>query len=159
MKFYTGIGSRNTPLDEQEKITKVAAYLEQTGFILRSGGAEGADSAFERGVKNPENKVILRPKDSTPEAEKIASQIHPMWSACNEYARKLHGRNVQLILGERLDQPAEFIIAWTYDGKNRGGTRTGLVLAQERGIPTFNLADRVDCTRLGTILFQMRQNK
>jgi hypothetical protein len=159
MKFYTGIGSRNTPVDQQEKITKIASYLEAIVFVLRSGGAEGADSAFERGVKKPENKIILRPKHSTSEAEKIASQIHPMWSACNEYARKLHGRNVQLILGEKLDQPSEFIVAWTFDGKNRGGTRTGLVLAQQRGIATFNLADYADCTKLGKMLFEMRQKK
>ena len=58
MKFYTGIGSRNTPVSEQEKITKIAAYLEAIGFVLRSGGADGADQAFERGVKKPENKIF-----------------------------------------------------------------------------------------------------
>ena len=143
----------------KKKLTRIAFYLEKMGFILRSGGAEGADQAFEQGVKRPENKIILRPKHSTSEAEKIASQIHPMWSACNDYARKLHGRNVQLILGEKLDQPYEFIIDWTYDGKNRGGTRTGLVLAKERGIPAFNMAEHADRVKLRDLLFEMRQKK
>lgn len=157
MRFYTGIGSRATPQSELEVITKIAYYLETSGFILRSGGAEGADQAFEKGVSRPNMKVILRPKHSTAEAEKIASQIHPMWSACNDYARKLHGRNVQLVLGEDLKSPSEFVLAWTFDGKERGGTRTGMVLAQERGIPTFNLADDQDRIKLAAFLLKLRR--
>ena len=141
MKFYAGIGSRSTPEGMLLKISLTATYLEKRGYVLRSGGADGADKAFESGVKDPANKIILRPKQSTKEAEAIAEQIHPMWSACNDHARKLHGRNVQIVLGEKLDQPADFVLAWTPDGKERGGTRTGLVLAQQRGIPTYNLAD------------------
>lgn len=140
MKFYAGIGSRSTPPEECAKLTRIASILEKRGYILRSGGAEGADKAFEKGVFSSAMKEIIRPNHSTPEAELIASQIHPAWHACNKYARQLHGRNVQLILGKHLIQPVEFVIAWTLavDG---GGTRTGLVLAKERdGIPTFNLA-------------------
>lgn len=156
MKFYTGIGSRSTPKEELEKLTSIAEYLESIGFILRSGGAEGADTAFENGVKDSQNKTILRPKHSTREAEEVASQIHPMWSACNDYARKLHGRNVQLVLGERLDTPSKFVLAWTFDGKERGGSRTGLVLAKKLSIPTFNLADREDAISFGVFLVALR---
>jgi hypothetical protein len=157
MKFYTGIGSRSTPEKELEMLTKIAYFLECQGFILRSGGAVGADKAFEKGVSRPDMKVILRPKHSTREAEGIASQIHPMWSACNDYARKLHGRNIQLVLGEKLDSPSEFVVAWTYDGKEKGGSRTGLVLAKQRGIPTFNLADDQDRIKFGCFLSAMRR--
>lgn len=152
MRFYTGIGSRSTPPDQLLVLTEIASALERYGFILRSGGAEGADKAFENGVKDPLNRVILRPKHSTKEAEEMASKIHPMWSACDEYARKLHGRNVQLVLGEKLDTPSEFVIAWTFDGENRGGTRTGLKLAKALKIPTFNLANWEDSTRFGIFL-------
>lgn len=155
MRFYTGIGSRSAPVSECDKLKQIAKHLESIGFVLRSGGAEGADSAFESGVSSPQNKIILRPKHSTLDAEKMASQIHPMWSACNDYARKLHGRNVQLVLGESLNEPSEFVIAWTYDGQDRGGTRTGLVLAKQKGIPVFNLANRQDAIRFGAFLVQL----
>lgn len=158
MRLYTGIGSRATPKEELNICAAVAAFLERSGLILRSGGAEGADKAFERGVTDPKNKIILRPKHSTKEAEEIASQIHPMWSACNEYARKLHGRNVQLILGEDLKSPSEFVLAWTFDGKDRGGTRTGLVLAKQRGIPTFNMADDTERIKLAAFLVALRRD-
>lgn len=147
MKYYAGIGSRSTPPDICEYMTKSADLLEKMGYVLRSGAADGADKAFENGVFYPNNKVILRPKHSTEAAEQLAATIHPMWSACNEYARKLHGRNCQIILGEALDQPAHFVLCWTQDGTERGGTRTGLVLAKQRGIPTFNLANIPDIER------------
>lgn len=139
MKFYAGIGSRSTPPNECAKLTRIAQILEGRGYILRSGGAEGADKAFEAGVSDPKNKIILRPKHSTKEAEAIAAKIHPAWHACNEYARQLHGRNAQIVLGQNLDQLAWFVLAWTL-ATDGGGTRTGLVLAKKHGIPTFNLA-------------------
>ena len=151
-KFYAGIGSRSTPPLILEYMKSAAILLEEMGYTLRSGGAEGADRAFERGVSNPKNKIILRTKHSTEQAEQLASTIHPMWSACNEYAKKLHGRNCQIILGENLDIPAEFVLCWTLDGIERGGTRTGLVLAKQRGIPTFNLFNADDTERFAEFL-------
>jgi len=139
-KFYAGIGSRSTPQLEMNKLTLFAEIAENDGFVLRSGGAEGADKAFEAGVKNPENKRILRPKHATKEAEEIASKIHPAWHMCNEYARALHARNVQIILGKNLDEPAEFVVAWTLN-PTMGGTSLGIRLALSRKIPYFNLAD------------------
>lgn len=156
-RYYTGIGSRSTPEPILTQIKDIAAVLEQLGYTLRSGGATGADAAFEAGVSDPKNKVILRPRHSTSAAEELAAKIHPMWSACNEHARKLHGRNVQLVLGELLDIPSEFLIAYTKDGVAQGGTRTGLVLAHQRDIPTFNLAIREDIIRLGAFLNTLRK--
>jgi len=157
MRLYAGIGSRSTPAEELPILTKIAAFLEEAGYILRSGGAEGADKAFEAGISRPSQKEIFRIKDCTPEAEKIARKVHPMWSACNEHARKLHGRNAQIILGKNLDTPVEFVLAWTWDGKERGGTRTGLVLAQNRGIPTFNLADPEERAKFVGLLLKIRK--
>lgn len=152
MKYYAGIGSRSTPPNILDYMTKAAGLLEKMGYTLRSGGAEGADKAFENGVVDFVNKEILRPKHSVQAAELLASTIHPMWSACNEYARGLHGRNCQIILGKNLDAPVEFVICWTLDGAERGGTRTGLVLAKQRGILIFNLASSLDLERFSEFL-------
>jgi predicted Rossmann fold nucleotide-binding protein DprA/Smf involved in DNA uptake len=43
MKFYAGIGSRETPPDILEWMTSLAANLETMNYVLRSGGAQGAD--------------------------------------------------------------------------------------------------------------------
>ena len=47
---YAGIGSRETPPDICKIMTEIAKRLAHLGLTLHSGGAEGADSAFERGA-------------------------------------------------------------------------------------------------------------
>ena len=45
---YAGIGSRATPQAELEAMTEAAKMLSEKGYTLRSGGAKGADTAFEK---------------------------------------------------------------------------------------------------------------
>jgi len=44
--YYTGVGSRETPEEICELITKVATKLAAIGWVVRTGGAGGADTAF-----------------------------------------------------------------------------------------------------------------
>lgn len=56
---YAGIGSRETPTEVQNVMSKAAKWLESKGYALRSGGANGADFAFEKGLdKNSKNKEV-----------------------------------------------------------------------------------------------------
>lgn len=48
-KYYTGIGSRETPPEIKEVMTAIGFKLAAEGWTLRSGGAYGADQAFEEG--------------------------------------------------------------------------------------------------------------
>lgn len=50
MKYYTGVGSRSCSSEVIELIQKIGYKLAQDGYTLRSGAAEGADTAFEMGV-------------------------------------------------------------------------------------------------------------
>lgn len=140
-KYYTGIGSRKTPQHVLNLMTRVANKLESLGYILRSGGAVGADSAFERGVSNASHKQIFLASDSTPEAEQLASTIHPAWYRCSDYSRKLHGRNCFQVLGKDLKTKSLFVLCWTQDALPKGGTATAIRLAQQNGIPVYNLAN------------------
>ena len=135
-----------------------ASILEGFGFILRSGGAEGADIAFERGARDSRNKEIFYAGDSTTQAEKIAEKIHPNWAACTPLARKLHGRNVFQVLGKDLISPSEFLICWTKDAEKVGGTRTAIVLAESYRIPVFNLGDPNRLASLDEFLFSLKGN-
>ncbi len=136
-KYYAGIGSRETPVHIQNVMTKLATKLANDGYILRSGGAKGADKAFENG--SGIKKEILRPKDATPEAIELAMQFHPAPHNCDDYARKLHGRNVQIILGRTFDTPVEVVYCWTKNGKDIGGTGLGIRVAESKGILIRNL--------------------
>lgn len=139
---YAGIGSRETPPDVLALIAKLGTFLADQGATLRSGGAIGADRAFEAGVnlsKNPNLKEIFKAEDATPAAAEYTSKFHPNWSACNEYARKLHGRNAMIILGANLSLPVGFVICYTKDGKDTGGTGQALRISQANGIMVYNL--------------------
>ena len=52
VKYYAGIGSRLTPIELKPTIEYIVNFLEVKNYILRSGGANGADSFFEDGTKN-----------------------------------------------------------------------------------------------------------
>lgn len=61
--IYAGIGSRETPPEILKLMTRLAGAMEQQGWLLRSGGARGADAAFEAGVTNPAHRAIFLPDD------------------------------------------------------------------------------------------------
>lgn len=54
--YYTGIGSRETPEEVLSLFTIVGEFLAKKGYILRSGGAKGADKAFEVGCDKAKGK-------------------------------------------------------------------------------------------------------
>lgn len=152
MKSYAGIGSRETPTHILELMTRTATKLTQLGYLLRSGGAVGADSAFELGVDSIDHKEIFKANDATVEAHILAEQYHPRWDLCSEYARKLHARNCMIILGRNLDQPVNFVLCWTKDGHATGGTGQAIRLASAYDIPIFNLFDDSTKSRINNML-------
>lgn len=48
--YYTGVGSRKTPYAERSLLKDFARYLAERGVVLRSGGADGADTFFQHGA-------------------------------------------------------------------------------------------------------------
>ena len=141
MKYYAGIGSREAPSAILLAMTDIAILLEQNGFILRSGHAKGSDMAFEAGIQLAANKEIFsRYVNTCEEAKAIAASIHPAWHNCSDYAKGCHGRNIYQVLGRDLKTPVSFVICWTPEGKEIGGTRTAIILAKKHKIPVYNLA-------------------
>ena len=148
--YYTGVGSRKTPPHILTMMGLIAHKLAKEGYILRSGGADGADTAFENSAGA--NKQIFYANQATPAAMDIASKFHPAWHRCGAYAKKLHGRNSFQVLGPQLNQPSQFLICWTPDGckshKTRkyetGGTGTAISIADFYSTFVYNLANMED---------------
>jgi hypothetical protein len=145
---YAGIGSRKTPSQICDIFTNIAKILSAKGLILRSGGANGADLAFERG-QDPNLKEIFLPykgfNKSTSnlygvcdEAIELAKSFHPKWNNLSPTGKLLIARNGYQVLGKTLNDPSSFIIAWTLDGKLTGGTAQALRIASAYKIPIFN---------------------
>lgn len=172
-KYFTCVGSRSTPKDILYILTQVSKYFCQRDYILRSGGADGADLAGESGCDlskgrkeiylpwrgfngdytSPYNSVGL-------DALKLASTIHPAWNNLSEGAKKLHGRNCYQVLGYDLKTPSQFLICWTKNGEKIGGTRTAIVLAENYNIPVINIGMYTNptCGEILKIIYQKLNN-
>jgi len=153
MIYYAGIGSRKTPPKFIFIMRKYAQELEKKGYILRSGGAAGADSAFEAGVTDPSMKRIFRVKEHIPkwcfeEALKYIPSNRPDFRHWKEYIRRLIARNMMQILGEDIEnpKPVEFVLCYTptMDYKDGGGTGYAIRCAQNYKVPVYNLFSEED---------------
>lgn len=58
--IYAGIGSRSTPDDVIDKMHVLGEHFAHKGWLLRSGAADGADSAFEHGCDNGGGEKEIR---------------------------------------------------------------------------------------------------
>lgn len=69
------------------------------------------------------------------------------WKNLSQGIQKLQARNMQQILGAKLDSPSKFVLCWTQDGAESydkvslltGGTGTAIWVASQKGIPVINM--------------------
>lgn len=113
-RYYTAVGSRETPCDVLDLMTRLAQKLAEIGFIGRSGGAPGADSAFEAGMGD-RKQIFLPWKGFSPfgqhqydptlwhRAEEIAAdpKVYPGFRRIQEQARDLEARGLNAMPGPR----------------------------------------------------------
>ena len=123
---YAGVGSRRTPPDILDAMADIAQTLGDAGTTLSTGGAYGADKAFETGAlrtdapitvhtpwpgyngyrpgRDPETDIdVVHPK-STESVQgrsyaELAREHHPYWNRCSRGARALFVRNVSILAG------------------------------------------------------------
>lgn len=166
--IYTGIGSRETPEPVLELMRTIAKVLAGYGWTLRSGGAPGADLAFECGQRiawhswdyskgprpqmpmaiflpwqhfNGNASCLYSPSN---EAYDMAASYHPNWSACSNAAMSLHARNCHQVLGGNLTTPSNYVLCYTEGGRLKGGTAQALRIAMDYKIPIFNFGAAPD---------------
>lgn len=166
--FYTGIGSRETPEGVCELIRKIAEKLAGMGWVVRSGGAQGADSAFLDGCRGRYENFI--PWVGFGELPGLVPDLDRNWqllqgipnlnpiiyrSSTKQLLKyrgfwKLQARNASQLLGLNLDTPSKFCILYapTTPTGVTGGTNTGYQIAVAKGIPVFNLFVAEDRDRL-----------
>lgn len=165
--FYAGIGSRDCPKEILDIISKVGYWLAKRGFVLRSGGAEGCDKAFEygcdkangskeiylpwKGFNNSSSSLVVNDK----RAFDMARKYHPSFDRLKEGAKKLQARNSHQVLGLSLDSKSDFIICYTKNGAGSGGTGQALRIAKDYDIPIldFGKFKDIDEAREGFRLF------
>ena len=128
---YAGVGSRATPAEVLAGMSDVAQVLGDAGFALSTGGADGADRAFEAGAlrtdapvtvhtpwpgyngyrsgRDPESDIdVIYPRagDTVRGTSflHLARKHHPAWDRCRRGARALFLRNVSILAGALDDE-------------------------------------------------------
>jgi hypothetical protein len=163
-KYFAGIGSRTTPQNILDLMPKITEYLYDKNYILRSGGANGADEYFEKGVPQGKIKEIFLPwknfnNNSSPLyienknkileenlniATTYAKNFHPNWERLKPAGKKLMTRNSFQILGIEPNNEKQFsnvVICYCpiKNGKPTGGTAQALRIAEHHNIKIYNL--------------------
>ena len=147
-QYFTGIGSRSSPIWIIPLIDRICLRSIKSNYILRSGGADGADTFFENAYKTGKTEIWVpwigfNKSESihlpSLEAYQIAATIHPVWDRLRQSVKALHARNCHQILGKDLKTKSKFVICWTDGGEPVGGTATAIKLALNNDIPVLNL--------------------
>lgn len=162
-KYYAGIGSRTITKEISERMTNIAKTLSDHGYILRSGNAEGSDQAFALGADkaqiwlpwfhfnrdfindnyNPNHTYRLvghhlSVGEHDDEAWDSIDIFHPSPKSLTQKGRNFMSRNYRQVVG--LGEPdSEFVICWTHDGTDVGGTGQAIRIAKSKGIPVYNM--------------------
>lgn len=153
--YYTGVGSRSAPEEVQQRARLLGRLYASRGMTLRSGHAVGIDQAFERGADGLADiylpwetyEMYVPPKGrvhvgASAEAKAIAAALHPAWDRLSPGVQLLMGRNVYQVLGDDLNTPSDFVVAWTPPPFPTGGTALAVNLALSRGISVLYLGSR-----------------
>ncbi len=156
---YTGIGSRKISKSVEQDMEQFAYIAAKNGWILRSGGASGSDSAFERGCDGAggQKEIFLPWKNFNDNAslyisptyasQELAKTVHPAYNKLSNPANLLLARNMHQVLGPQLNDPVKFVICFTPDGvehysnysSKTCGTGSAIALASKNFIPIFNI--------------------
>ena len=160
--YYAGIGSRDIPYEIEKLSRSFGAFFARKGLILRSGGADGADTAFESGCDMCKGKkeIYLPWKGfngsnsdlvvSNPMAFELAHTHHPYWLNLTAGAQKLQARNSHQVLGQDLETKSSFVVCWTKEGKGSGGTGQAIRIANAYNIPVFDMGKYNDIQEIKT---------
>ena len=152
--IITGIGSRQTPDDILPLFEELGANARERDWWIRSGHAEGADYAFEKGARN--RCIVYLPWQGfnrelplvgLTRFSELREDVLDFVYRHDPYAnpdisqgvKRIKQRNVFQVLGEDLQTPSDLVICWTEEGKYVGGTALAMRIARENNIPIINL--------------------
>lgn len=160
-KIISIFGARETPPEICTTIKAIAEFFAKRGYIIRSGGAKGADEAGRLGalkVNGAKLELYLPWKgyndlysshiEWSQENWNLAAKYHPHWDTMSLNSKIFHARNVGIILGRDCQTPSDLAVCWTLNGEEVGGSAMGIRVSNEFNVPLFNLGAKTGLTKL-----------
>lgn len=165
MFAWTGIGARETPQEIFDLMIEISLYMNDWNWILRSGGAAGADTAFEMGTNkkeiylpwknfrdNPSSLYLFSSSVNSGSAiamaEKVwdlrykAGNVKVKWNSLKDVTKKFMIRNIFQIFGAEVNNLSRMIFCWTKDGEASGGTGMAIFTAEMFNKAQYNKVEK-----------------
>lgn len=147
-KYYAAVGDQTCPSRYYDIITKITRYFESDGYVVRTRGSKGFDEVVDESVERKELFVPWRGFEGrttntyNPSQDVFdkAAEFHPRWYKLNNRVRRIMASATACVLGPDLKSRSEFVICWTPDAEQGGGTGQSIRVASYYGIPVFDLA-------------------
>ena len=167
-RYYTGVGSRDITQEEYHLLKQIGTRMSELDYWLRSGAADGSDSAFQHGacydqeikteiwIPWPSFQIDLQ--RSTPYVDyhsltedlfSVARQFYldkkiiPWFDNMTRGPQALHARNYYQVVGFPSENNISKVCIYCADeskkGEVAGGTRSAVMVARYYGIPTYNI--------------------
>lgn len=154
---YAVTGNQDCPPEIISKFIEIAKRLETAGYTARCGGMDGIEDAVEKAVKKVEvhlpwrgfNEKESRFTYNSERALAVAKMFHPTFDTMKKSIQAFLAKNARIIMGDRMNSPALFLLCWSEDGVetfSKKTSRTGyaghpIAIASALGIPVFNLGN------------------
>jgi hypothetical protein len=161
MISYAGIGSRRITEQEEQLIIKISGKLADSGMVVYSGNADGADISFQKGsggkcvLMLPWTKFNTKKYDvmnslarfslgKSPDGLVAIDKYHPSPASLTFGGRSMMARNFHQIMGYDVYPKVSFVVCCSDRDENKnviGGTGQACRIAIDNGIPVFNIRD------------------
>lgn len=153
-KPYAFTANNDIPEEVMSRICDIMRDLERRGYTLRTGGMEGPEDTAEKAVEKKE--IHLPWKDFNEKKSKftwtseramaVAKMFHPAFDSMKKGVQIFLAKNARLVLGNKVDSPALFLLTWTEDGAESAREKTArtgfsghpISIASALRIPIFN---------------------
>lgn len=155
-KPYVIAANNDVPPEILTKFDELAKWLESLDYTVRVGGMEGIEDRIEKLIGKKEvhlpwkgfNEKESRFTYNSPRAFAIAKMFSPTFDTLKKGVQIFQAKNARLIMGDKMNSPALFLLCWTEDGAESLRERTGrtgftghpIAIASGVGIQIFNLA-------------------
>lgn len=167
-KIVTLIGTRYPNEEYKQLMIRIGKAFSDRGYGARSGGAIGSDTLFLTEY-DPTLTIVYRPDDRPGcvnvknhenyyEFELLASRVHGSgvgWEFMPIGHQELHARNVPQVMGLNLKSYSDLVVFCAEEsihGTVSGGTATAVKIARSLNIPTLNIMNPVQRSKLCTWL-------